>query len=71
MITTFFGPHIQDSVCCKAGLTPARALQNSGSLESMFFGKVHFAQEPSKSGDCAVCALKLDHESPGGRGGVG
>lgn len=38
------------TVCAQeAGLAPARALQNSSSVESMSFGKVHSAQEPSKT----------------------
>ena len=49
MITTFFGLHsLGQCVLREAGLAPARALQNSSSVESMSFGKVHSAQEPSK-----------------------
>lgn len=44
-----------------AGLTTAGVLQNSGSAESMSFGKVHFAQEPSEAGGSAASTLK----SPG------
>lgn len=36
----------------------ARALQNSGFVESMAFGKVHFAQEPNKTEDCAASTLR-------------
>lgn len=36
----------------------ARALHNSGVVGSMAFGKVHFAQEPSKTGGSATSTLK-------------
>lgn len=36
----------------------ARALQHSGLVESMAFGKVHFAQEPSKTEGSATSTLK-------------
>lgn len=50
VITTFFGfRSLGQCVLREAGLAPARALQNSSSVESMSFGKVHSAQEPSKT----------------------
>lgn len=59
MITPFFDPIPWDSMCSEeAGLAAARALQNSGLVESMAFGKVHFAQEPSKTEDSATSTLK-------------
>lgn len=53
------------TVCAQAGLAAARALQNSGSVESMSFGKVHFAQEPRKIEDSAGGTLKprASHDS--------
>lgn len=55
--------------CAQASLATARALQNSGSGESMCFGKVHFAQEPRKTEDAAARALKsrARRDSPSGR----
>lgn len=41
------------TVCAQAGLAAARALQNSDPVESVPFGKVHFAQEPRKTEDCS------------------
>lgn len=59
MITTFFDPIPWDSMCSEgAGLAAARALQNSGLVESMAFGKVHFAQEPSKTEDSGTSTLQ-------------
>lgn len=53
------------TVCAQAGLAAARALQNSGSVESMSFGKVHFAQEPRKTEDSAAGTLesRASHDS--------
>lgn len=46
-ITAFFGLHSPGQhVLREAGLAPAGALQNSNAVESMSFGKVHFALEP-------------------------
>lgn len=47
----------------EASLTTARALQNSGSVESVFFGKVHFAQEPSKTEDYGQHPEVESHDS--------
>lgn len=60
--------------CAQASLATARALQNSGSVESMCFGKVHFAQEPRKTEDAAASALKsrarVTHRVGGRRAGL-
>lgn len=59
------------TVCAQAGLAAARALQNSGPVESVSFGKVHFAQEPRKTEDSAAGTLKprasCDSQQGGGR----
>lgn len=58
-MTIFFGLHcLGQRVLREAGLATARALQNSSSVESMSFGKVHFAQEPSKTENFAASTLK-------------
>lgn len=46
------------TVCAQAGPAAATSLQNSGTVESMCFGKIHFAQEPRKTEDSAASALK-------------
>ena len=59
VITTFFGLHcLGQRVLREAGLATARALQNSSSVESTSFGKVRFAQEPSKTENFAASTLK-------------
>lgn len=59
VITTFFGLHsLGQCVLREAGLAPARALQNSSSVESVSFGKVHSAQEPSKTEGLAASTLE-------------
>lgn len=58
ILTILWFSFLGQRVLREPGLATARALQNSSSVDAMSFGKVHFAQEPSKTEDSAASTLK-------------